>query len=113
VSFLPTASKEAIKAMGQVLRSWHLANRSDKTLADLARMFNNVVQGWINYYGRHPQCQRGEPHPVARLVPYPSGIPRSTAFSCRSTSSSASFAGRSGTPGRPGRAPDTSAGKRS
>jgi hypothetical protein len=35
--------------MGQVLRSWHLANRSDKTLADLARMFNNVVQGWINY----------------------------------------------------------------
>jgi RNA-directed DNA polymerase len=55
VSFLPAASKEAIKAMGQVLRSWHLANRSDKTLADLARMFNNVVQGWINYYGRFYQ----------------------------------------------------------
>jgi len=55
VSFLPAASKEAIKAMGQVLRSWRLANRSDKTLADLARMFNNVVQGWINYYGRFYQ----------------------------------------------------------
>jgi len=26
--------------------------RSDKTLDDLARMFNKVVQGWINYYGR-------------------------------------------------------------
>ncbi|WP_371666203.1 hypothetical protein OG306_01995 [Streptomyces sp. NBC_01241] len=25
---------------------------SDKSLMDLARMFNNIVQGWINYYGR-------------------------------------------------------------
>ncbi len=49
MSFLPAASKEAIKAMGRVLRSWHLASRGDKTLADLARMFNTVVQGWINY----------------------------------------------------------------
>jgi hypothetical protein len=37
VSFLPAASKEAVKAMGRVLRSWQLANRSDKTLADLVR----------------------------------------------------------------------------
>jgi RNA-directed DNA polymerase len=65
VSFLPGASKEAIKAMGQVLRSWHLANRSDKTLADLARMFNNVVQGWINYYGRFYQSQL---HPLLRRI---------------------------------------------
>jgi RNA-directed DNA polymerase len=65
VSFLPAASKEAIKAMGQVLRSWHLANRSDKTLADLARMFNNVVQGWINYYGRFYQSGL---HPLLRRI---------------------------------------------
>ena len=65
VSFLPAASKEAIKAMGQVLRSWHLANRSDKTLADLARMFNNVVQGWINYYGRFYQSQL---YPLLRRI---------------------------------------------
>ncbi len=26
--------------------------RSDKSLEDLAHMFNAVVQGWINYYGR-------------------------------------------------------------
>jgi RNA-directed DNA polymerase len=55
VSFLPAVSKEAIKAMGKVLRSWRLANRSDKSLMDLARMFNNIVQGWINYYGRFYQ----------------------------------------------------------
>jgi RNA-directed DNA polymerase len=52
VSFLPAVSKDAVKAMGREIRSWHIAKRSDKSLDDLARMFNNVVQGWINYYGR-------------------------------------------------------------
>jgi RNA-directed DNA polymerase len=53
VSFLPAVSKDAVKAMGREIRSWHLAARSDKSLGDLARMFNNIVQGWINYYVRH------------------------------------------------------------
>lgn len=52
VSFLPAVSTDAVKAMGREIRSWHLARRSDKSLDDLARMFNNIVQGWINYYGR-------------------------------------------------------------
>jgi RNA-directed DNA polymerase len=52
VSFLPAVSKDAVKAMGREIRSWHWAKRSDKSLDDLARMFNSVVQGWINYYGR-------------------------------------------------------------
>ena len=41
-----------MKAMGAEIRSWHWAKRSDKSLGDLALMFNSVVQGWINYYGR-------------------------------------------------------------
>ena len=52
VSFLPAVSTDAVKAMSREVRSWHLARRSDKTLDDLARMFNSIVQGWINYYGR-------------------------------------------------------------
>ncbi len=52
VSFLPAVSKDAVKAMGREIRSWHIARRSDKSLGDLARMFNSIVQGWINYYGR-------------------------------------------------------------
>ena len=52
VSFLPAVSTDAMKAMGREVRSWHLARRSDKALDDLARMFNSIVQGWINYYGR-------------------------------------------------------------
>jgi RNA-directed DNA polymerase len=49
VNFLPAVSKDAITAMGREIRSWHIARRSDKSLEDLARMFNPIVQGWINY----------------------------------------------------------------
>lgn len=33
------------------MRQWALHLRSDKSLDDLARMFNPVLRGWINYYG--------------------------------------------------------------
>jgi RNA-directed DNA polymerase len=52
VNFTPAVSDEAQKAMGRELRSWHLNRRSDKSLEDLAKMFNSIAQGWINYYGR-------------------------------------------------------------
>jgi RNA-directed DNA polymerase len=51
VSFLPAVSRDAVAAMGREIRSWHIARRSDKSLDDLARMFNSIVHGWINYYG--------------------------------------------------------------
>lgn len=51
VNFTPAISDDAIKAIGREIRSWRLNCRSDKTLSDLARMFNPIVQGWINYYG--------------------------------------------------------------
>lgn len=52
VSFLPAVSRDAVVEMGRKVRSWHIAKRSDKSLNDLARMFNSIVQGWINYFGR-------------------------------------------------------------
>jgi RNA-directed DNA polymerase len=52
VNFLPAVSDDALKAMGREVRSWHVPRRSDKTLTDLARMFNPIVSGWISYYGR-------------------------------------------------------------
>jgi RNA-directed DNA polymerase len=52
VSFLPAVSRDAVTTMSRKIRSWHIARRSDKSLTDLARMFNSVVQGWINYFGR-------------------------------------------------------------
>ena len=51
VSFSPAASDKALKAIRQTVRSWTLHERSDKTLDDLARMFNASIRGWINYYG--------------------------------------------------------------
>ncbi|MBL7486618.1 hypothetical protein I6A60_40565 [Frankia sp. AgB1.9] len=52
VNFTPAVSREAVKRMSREIRSWHIPRRSDKSLQDLARMFNRVVQGWINYFGR-------------------------------------------------------------
>jgi RNA-directed DNA polymerase len=52
VNFTPAVSDDARKAISREIRSWHITRRSDKTLLDLARMFNPIVQGWVNFYGR-------------------------------------------------------------
>ena len=52
-SFSPAVSKKAANAMRQTMRRWQLERRTDKTLIDLAHMFNPVLRGWINYYGAY------------------------------------------------------------
>ena len=49
-SFLPAMSDKAQKAVRKEIRSWKLQLKSDKTLKDIANMFNSKIQGWINYY---------------------------------------------------------------
>ena len=49
-SFLPAASPKALKAIRQTIRGWAFHHRTDKSLADLARMFRPYIQGWINDY---------------------------------------------------------------
>lgn len=51
VNFSPAISAKAGKAIRQEIRSWNLQNRSDKSLTDLAHMFNAKIRGWVNYYG--------------------------------------------------------------
>ena len=53
VNFTPAISRKAAKRIKKEIRSWKLHLRSDKNIGDLARMFNSVVQGWVNYYGRY------------------------------------------------------------
>jgi RNA-directed DNA polymerase len=53
VSFSPAASDKALKRIRQTVRSWALHQRSDKSLNDLAKMYNPYIRGWINYYGRY------------------------------------------------------------
>lgn len=52
VNFLPGVSREALIGMRQKVRSWHLQLMCDKELSDLSNLFNPVLRGWANYYGR-------------------------------------------------------------
>jgi RNA-directed DNA polymerase len=52
VNFAPAVSREALTAMRQTVRGWHLQLKCDKSLEDLSIMFNPVLRGWANYYGR-------------------------------------------------------------
>lgn len=52
VNFTPAVSNKAKKAMRQVIHDWRMHLKPDVELSDLSRMFNPVIRGWINYYGR-------------------------------------------------------------
>lgn len=52
VNFSPAVSRAALTAMRQKVRGWHLQLKCDKDLGDLSNMFNPVLRGWMNYYGR-------------------------------------------------------------
>ncbi|NJK31320.1 MAG: group II intron reverse transcriptase/maturase [Deltaproteobacteria bacterium] len=52
VNFSPAVSRDALTGMRQTVRRWHLQLKCDKNLSDLSNMFNPVLQGWMNYYGR-------------------------------------------------------------
>jgi RNA-directed DNA polymerase len=56
-SFLPAVSAEALKAMGQRVRSWRIHMRVRDDLSQLADWLNPVVTGWMNYYGRFYRSQ--------------------------------------------------------
>ena len=53
VNFTPAVSKQAASRIRKEIRSWKIHLRSDKSITDLAKMFNAQVQGWVNYYGRY------------------------------------------------------------
>lgn len=52
LNFLPAASPEALKEMKRTIRAWRLKWCTEKTPQDLSRMFNPIIRGWINYYGK-------------------------------------------------------------
>ncbi|HTP27693.1 MAG TPA: group II intron maturase-specific domain-containing protein, partial [Anaeromyxobacteraceae bacterium] len=52
VSFTPAVSSRALKAMRQETRRRGFRNRSDLSLEDISRLYNPVLRGWLEYYGR-------------------------------------------------------------
>lgn len=49
-SFLPAVSKKAQKAIRKEIKRWRLQLKNEKSIVDIANMFNKKIQGWINYY---------------------------------------------------------------
>lgn len=59
VNFAPAVSREALTFMRQTVRGWHIQLKCDKSLKELSGMFNPVLRGWVNYYGRfHASAMR-------------------------------------------------------
>jgi RNA-directed DNA polymerase len=49
---MPGASKKAMKQMTQTVKSWKIHRSTTECAEDLARRYNAVLRGWINYYGK-------------------------------------------------------------
>jgi RNA-directed DNA polymerase len=65
INFTPAVSNKAKKKMTSTMRSWGMHLRSDKTLGDLSRMFNPIIRGWMNYYGK---LYKSELYSVAKIA---------------------------------------------
>lgn len=52
LNFLPAVSRDAVKAMRQTIRNWHIQLKSDQELVDIGNMFNSKLRGWHHYYSR-------------------------------------------------------------
>jgi group II intron reverse transcriptase/maturase len=57
VGFLPAASPKALTSISRTIRRWALHHHSDKSLQDLAKEYNQYIEGWINYYGQFYRTQ--------------------------------------------------------
>jgi hypothetical protein len=53
MNFTPAVSKSALKSMRGKTRAYNMRNRTELSLADIAKWYNPVLQGWLNYYGKY------------------------------------------------------------
>lgn len=56
-SFLPAASPKSLTRIGRDIRGWALHHRNDKSLEELAAMYNAKIRGWITYYSHFYRTQ--------------------------------------------------------
>ena len=55
--FLPAASPKALTRISREIRRWALHHRSDRSLTELAQMYNPCIRGWITYYSHFYKTQ--------------------------------------------------------
>jgi RNA-directed DNA polymerase len=53
VNFSPAVSSSALKSMCAEIRRVGIRNRTELSLEDIARWYNPIIQGWLNYYGKY------------------------------------------------------------
>ena len=58
--FLPAISEKAKKAIRQEVRNWKIQRKVNKSIRDIANMFNSKIQGWINYYSHYYKSEMYE-----------------------------------------------------
>lgn len=63
INFTPAVSKTAVKAMRAKIRRDDVRNRTDLSLEEIAKWYNPILQGWLNYYGSY---SRSGMYPVWR-----------------------------------------------
>ena len=56
-SFMPAASPKALTRISREVRRWRLHLRSDKSLNELAAIYNPTIRGWIAYYSHFYRTQ--------------------------------------------------------
>ncbi len=56
-SFEPAASPKALTSISRMIRRWTLHHCSDKSLQELAQMYNPCISGWISYYSHFYKTQ--------------------------------------------------------
>jgi RNA-directed DNA polymerase len=49
---MPGASKKAMKHMTQTIKDWRIHRSTKEDAIDIARRYNAILRGWINYYGK-------------------------------------------------------------
>ena len=55
--FQPAASPKALTRISREIRGWAFHKRSDKSLTELAKMYNPCIRGWITYYSHFYKTQ--------------------------------------------------------
>jgi len=53
VSFTPAVSQEAQKSMRATIRKSGLSRKTDSSIQDIANIYNPILRGWIQYYGKY------------------------------------------------------------
>jgi group II intron reverse transcriptase/maturase len=52
-SFVPAVSPSALKSMRSTVRDLNIAQLTQRSLVDVAKLLNPLLRGWIGYYGRY------------------------------------------------------------